>query len=127
MLWVAGVKGPGLKGGGTDHIQPRSWLSKGRLCGPGPAAEAAEGRGGRPGPDVTWLIPLPMAVPRSPLRARGRSRRVHGRAGGAAGGGARAALAARSAGDTAWPARARRASGTAALAPAAGRPARTRT
>lgn len=64
------------------------------------AAEAAE-RGCARGPDVTWLIPLPMTAPGSPLRARGRTLRAAGRAGGAAGGGARAALAARSTRDAA--------------------------
>lgn len=100
MLWVADVKGLGLRGG-------RQTISS---MGPGSQrARCAGQRCGscrktvRPGPDVTWLIPLPMAAPGSPLRARGMRRRAAGRAGGAAGGGARAALAARSTRDAALP------------------------
>lgn len=59
MLWVAGVKGPGLKGGGTDHIQPRSWLSKGRLCGPRPGGGSRRGKGRPAGPGRYLAHPTP--------------------------------------------------------------------
>jgi hypothetical protein len=101
MLWVADVKGPGLRGGRQTSSSMGPPLSKGHAVRVR-AAEAAEKRV-RPGPDVTWLIPLPMAAPGSPLRARGRrpGAQPGGQAGGAAGGGARAALAARSTRDAA--------------------------
>lgn len=93
MLWVVDVKGPGLKGGKQtiSSMGPSSQRARSEGQGCGSCRKRV-----RPGPDVTWLIPLPMAAPGSPLRARGRRGRAAGRAGGAAGGGAKAALAARS-------------------------------
>lgn len=69
---------------GTDHIQHASQLSKGRLCGLGLAAEAADG-GGAAGPGRYLAHPTPhdhaaLAAPRS--REKTARVRTRGRGGG---------------------------------------------
>lgn len=83
MLWMAGVKGPGLKGGGGEQTTSSTGPGSQRADGaePGLAAEAAEGRGGRartlPGSSHS---PWPCRARRSAL-AGGDGARKAGRAG----------------------------------------------